>query len=691
MPRDLLFEIGVEEIPSAPLYAAATQLQADAEKAFADARLIHDEIVIYAAPRRLALLVRGMSERQDDVTLRYKGPAAAAAYDAEGNPTKAAEGFARGKGVTVDDLVRETAEGGEYMWAIVESSGKPAVEVLPAILAGLAAGLQWPKAQRWGSGDTRFIRPVRWLVSLFGDEVLPVRFAGLEAGRTTIGHRFLGGPADIATAGEYAETLRGVKVIADANERAALLRREIAAAADSRNGSAVVPEKTFAEVVNLVEWPTVATGHFDEDFLSVPREVLEEAMESHQRYFPIEAVDGTLSPFFVVAHNGDPARTDAIVAGHERVIRARLADAAFFYKEDRKHALEEYVPRLEDIVFQKSLGTLAAKVERIERLVRVLGEQAGANPAELAHALRAAHLCKADLVTHAVVEFTSLQGVMGSYYALASGEAPAVAEAIVEHYKPRFAGDSLPSSTAAMLVSAADKLDTICGIHAINQAPTGSSDPYMLRRFAIGVIAMVIDGGLGIDLELAIRAALDGYGDTLHDEDRNDTVGTIKDFVLTRLDGVLRERGYAYDTIDAVLDRQSDDLADAHARCAALQAARDSEPDTFNDLAIAYTRAANLGKMDLGAAVDESIMGAEEIALSRALDVAEQQVDAAMNAGRYDVVVGELAALRKPIDAFFENVLVMDADERLRENRLRLLNRFVLLFGRFADIGLIAS
>lgn len=691
MSRDLLFEIGAEEIPSAPLYAAATQLRADAEKAFADARLIHDEIVVYAAPRRLAILVRGMSERQDDVTLRYKGPAAAAAYDSEGHPTKAAEGFARGKGVPVDDLVRETAEGGEYMWAIIESAGKPAAEVLPGILAGLAAGLQWPRAQRWGSGDTRFIRPVRWLVALFGDEVLPVRFAGLEAGRTTIGHRFLGGPAELSSAASYADTLRGVKVIADANERATILRAAIEAAGIARTGTAVVPEKTFSEVVNLVEWPTVATGHFDEDFLSVPREVLEEAMESHQRYFPIEAADGSLAPYFIVAHNGDPARTDAIVAGHERVIRARLADAAFFYAEDRKHTLEEYVPRLEDIVFQKSLGTLGAKVVRIERLVRVLATQASAGPAETAHALRAAHLCKADLVTHAVVEFTSLQGVMGSYYALESGEAPAVAEAIVEHYKPRFAGDELPASVAAMLVSAADKLDTICGIHAINQAPTGSSDPYALRRAAIGVISMIIDGGLGIDLEPAIRSALEGYGNTLPDENRDETVGTIKDFVLTRLDGVLRERGYAYDTIDAVLDRQSDDLADAHARCAALQAARDSEPETFNDLAIAFTRAANLGKMDLGAGVDESIMGTEEIALSRALDVAEQQVGAAMTAGRYDIVVSELAALRKPIDAFFANVLVMDEDQTIRENRLRLLNRFVLLFGRFADISLIAA
>ncbi|MCE5202833.1 MAG: glycine--tRNA ligase subunit beta, partial [Actinomycetia bacterium] len=353
MSRDLLFEIGTEEIPSEPLYDAATQLRIDAERAFAQARLIHDEIIVYASPRRLAILVKGMADRQEDVTLRHKGPAVTAAFDQEGNPTHAAYGFARGKGVDVGDLVRETSDGGDYVWAVVEQPGRPAREVLPRILAGLAAGLQWPKAQRWGSGETRFIRPVRWLVALFGDEVLPVEFAGLVAGRSTVGHRFLGGPVDLSTASAYAEALRGVKVIADPNERAAILRRDIEAAAAARGGRAVVPEKTFAEVVNLVEWPTVASGRFDEGFLEVPREVLEEAMESHQRYFPVEGADGSLAPYFIVAHNGDPARTEAIVAGHERVIRARLADAAFFYAEDRKHSLEEYVHRLDGIIFQK--------------------------------------------------------------------------------------------------------------------------------------------------------------------------------------------------------------------------------------------------------------------------------------------------------------------------------------------------
>lgn len=690
MSRDLLFEIGVEEIPSGPLYRAIAQIKARAEKSLSDARLAYESIEVYGAPRRLALLVTGLAERQEDVTLRAKGPATKAAFDDAGNPTKAAEGFARGKGIAVTDLITEDVEGGSYVFAIVDLPGKPAEDVLPALLADLTAAIEWPKSMRWGSGTTRFIRPVRWLVALFGEQVIPVEFAGLTAGRTTRGHRFLSGPVDIAVAGAYRETLRGALCVADAEERAQSIREAIDAAAAARGGKAVVPEKTFAEVVNLVEWPTVGVGHFDEEFLAVPREVVEEAMESHQRYFPVEGPDGMLTADFIVVHNGDPARTDAIIAGHERVIRARLADAAFFYREDLAQPLEAYTSRLDAIVFQEKLGSLGAKVERMESLVRALAEQVGAGPEEQAFALRAAHLAKADLVTHAVIEFTSLQGVMGQHYALAAGEATEVAEAIVDHYRPRYAGDDLPRSRAGMLVSIADKLDTIAGIFGIGQAPTGSADPYALRRGAIGTLAMVLDGGMRMKLDDAIAAALAGYSGTLADLDVQATGQAIKEFFNGRLDGVLRDRGHAYDTVQAVVAVSADDPADALARCEALTAFR-AASDDMEDLSVAFTRATNLAKPELGTEADVSLMAVEEARLADALSEAEQASAEAFVLGDYTTVLGVLSRLRAPIDAFFDAVLVMDPDETLRDNRLRLLNRFVALFGRFADFSALAG
>jgi glycyl-tRNA synthetase beta chain len=689
MSRDLLFEIGVEEIPSAPLYASVTQLEERVPAVLKGAHLSYGEVVVYGSPRRLAVIVRDLAERQDDVTLRHKGPAAKAAFDADGAPTKAAEGFARGKGVTVADLLVEEAEGGSYVFAVVEQLGRLALEVLPALLADLTASIDWPKSMRWGSGTARFIRPVRWLVALLGDTVVPVEFAGLAAGRTSVGHRFLGHTVDLDSAEEYLEALRGVCVVASQQERALMLRDAVDAVGKAARGRAVVPEKTFAEVVNLVEWPTVAAGHFDEEFLAVPREVLEEAMESHQRYFPVEGARGLL-PSFIVAHNGDPARSSAIVAGHERVIRARLADAAFFYREDLKHPLEAYVERLDAIVFHEKLGSVGDKVRRIEALANACAVTSGAPADDAAYAVRAAHLAKADLVTHAVVEFTSLQGVMGGYYATASGESPEVARAIVEHYRPRFAGDDLPGTPAGVLVSAADKLDTISGIIAIGQGPTGSSDPYALRRFAIGLIAMIIDGGLGITLDDAIAAALSGYRDALPALDVETTGAAVKEFIVGRLEGVLKERGHAYDTVAAVLAVAADDPADALARAGALTRMRTAEV-AIGDLSVAFTRARNLSRPDLGTGAESSLMGPEESALALALDRAEHDAADALIVRDYDRLLGVLAELRAPIDAFFEGVLVMDPDEELRTMRLQLLNRFVAVFSTFADFSALAG
>jgi glycyl-tRNA synthetase beta chain len=683
--RDLVFEIGVEEIPSAPLYAAVTQLKSLAAEALRQARLEYGDIRVFGAPRRLILLVEDLSERQEDLDMRVKGPSVKAAFDEDGAPTRAALGFARGKGVDVADLVRSVEAGGEYVYAVIQSEGAATGDVLPEMLSRLVGALEWPKSQRWGSGSDRFIRPVRWLVGLYGPDVVPATFAGLTAGRTTYGHRFLSpGAIEVPSVAEFFLALERGFVVPDAEVRAQAIGEGIDAAAEQVGAVAVVPEKVFAEVVNLVEYPTVGVGRFDETFLRVPREVLETAMESHQRYFPVQDADGALTNSFVVVHNGDPDRTDAIVHGHERVIRARLADAAFFYDEDLKIGMEPWVERLASAVFQEKLGTLAAKVARIEHLSVALAGMHGAGPDATAQTERAAHLSKADLVSHVVVEFPTLQGVMGRYYALAEGEDPAVADAILEHYRPRFAGDDLPLTVPGLLVSAADKLDTICGIFAVGQGPTGSGDPYALRRSAIGVLAMALDGGLRIHLDEAIGAALAGYEGVVA-FDLQETGAAVKAFVVGRFEIMLRDRGHAFDTVDAVLAVASDDPADAMQRCEALTAARETE--AMADVAVAFARARNLGRPELGASYDRGVMGGAEIALADAIEGAGPRVEAAVSLGDYEGALALLAGLRAPIDVFFTDVLVMDPDDAVRDNRLRLLNGFTALFEGVADFA----
>ncbi len=690
MSRDLVFEIGCEEIPSAPLDDAVGQVRDAAAAALDSARLEYSDLSVHGAPRRLVLRVSGLADRREERHMRVRGPAAKAAFDAEGAPTKAAEGFAASRGVSVADLVRDTENGGEYVFADIDETGAPAAEVLPSLLSELASGIEWVKSQRWGDGEDRFIRPVRWLLALHGADVIPVEFAGLTAGRLTYGHRFLvSNPIQVASAEEYAQAAERGMFVFDHDARAAAVKEGVEGAAAAVGAVAVMPRKTFAEVVNLVEWPTVALGRFDTDFLSVPREVLETAMESHQRYFPTQGADGALLETFVVVHNGDPAWSDSIVAGHERVIRARLADASFFYSEDLKVGDEERVSRLGSIVFHDRLGTVAAKVERLERLVEALAAQAGAPADTSAAAVRAAHLCKSDLVSHVVVEFPTLQGVMGRYYAMAGGEDQAVADAVLEHYQPRTARDALPASVAGSLVAAADRLDTMCGMFAIDAAPTGSADPYALRRGAIGVLSMILDGGLALRADEAVAAAVSGYEGQVEGLQDGGTAASVRAFLTGRLEGMLKERGHAYDTVDAVLAVAADDPADARDRCDALTAFRAGE--TAEDLLIACKRAANLADVSCGNEPDPSVMGESETALLEAIRAAEASINTRVAERRYADALALLAELRGPIDTFFDDVLVMDEDAKLRTNRLALLNRFVGLFEQFADFGRLAG
>lgn len=694
---NLVFEIGTEEIPAAALYRATEQLAALATAALDEAGLGHGEVRSCSTPRRMILCVEDVAQATEALDVKAKGPAAAIAFDAEGNPTKAAEGFARGKGLAAADLVREVDEKGvEYVYAVTSTPAVPAVELLPGILEGLVKGLSWPRSMRWGTRHETFSRPVRWLVALLGSEVVPVQFAGLTAGRTTYGHRFLAPQGvEVACADDFFTCFTQMMVMPSAGEREASIRSQIAAVEAETGLRADTPAATFAEVVNLVEWPTVILAHFDEEFLQVPPEIITDAMLEHQRYFPLYRADGSLDNAFIVVGNGDPACTDGIRDGNERVVRARLADAAFFVEEDCRKPLEAYVAQLEQVVFQQELGSVHAKTERICKLAAALCAAAGVTGSERADAERAALLCKADLVTSAVVEFTSLQGVMGGHYARSSGEGEGVARAITDHYRPRYSGDEPPATIPGKVVAMADKLDTICGLFAIHQAPTGSSDPFALRRSALGILTILLGTSFGevlaVPLAAAVDAALDAYEAQGLAFDRATTRTEVIDFIITRCRVMVRDAGNGVDAIDAVLAAGVAEPVEFVSRVRALERARADAPETFEDLATAFTRANNLADAQAGTACDVALMGADEQALLTAVENAEEQVDTALAAGDYASALDALASLRTPVDAFFEAVMVNDDDAALRLNRHRLLNRFTATFANVADVGKLAK
>ncbi len=689
--KTLAFEIGTEELPAFDLHAATVQLQTLATDVFKAAHIPFDAIEIYSTPRRLIVVAQGVAETTEAVEETFRGPSVKIAFDADGNPTKACAGFARGKGVDVDTLQRRDEGGVEYVYAIKSIPACDVSELLPELLANLITSITWPKSQRWGSHEEQFSRPVRWLLALFGETIIPVKFAGLVASNTTRGHRFLApGPHTVENADELINVLRNACIIPDEAEREALIRSQIADIERNTGLVADLPAHTMAEVINLAEYPTVMVGQFDELFLAVPKEIIVDAMLVHQRYFPLFDADGKLTNKFLITSNGNPACKEQIIDGNQRVVAARLYDAKFFYDEDLKLPLANYVERLDEVVFQEKLGTTLAKTYRIVKLTDHLASDAMVSEQEKTDALRAALLCKADLVTGAVVEFTSVQGIMGSYYAEAAGETPAVARAIADHYRPRFAGDDLPHDIVGCLVAFADKLDTICGLFAINQAPTGSSDPFGLRRAAIGIVGM-LKFGVAVSLDAAIDCALASYVVDGLEFDVDAVKANIIEFFVTRTKVILKDAGYGTDVIDAVLSCGVTEPAEIQVRVAAIEAARAEHPNTMGDLATAYARANNLCDKKLGMEVDESLLIDVECTLFAAITEAEVQVKTALDAGNYDKALEDLASMRTPIDTFFESVMVMDEDESLKINRLRLLNRFVKVFAHVADFGKLAK
>ena len=687
--RDFLFELGVEEMPSAPLNNAVKQLKTLMAKGLDEAGLAHGEVRVISSPRRLAALVKDVAEATEEIHSVMRGPSAKIAFDAEGNPTKAAEGFARKNGLTAAELVRrEDADGTEYVFAEQNTPSKDAAPILSRVCEELISSIQWPnyRSQRWGSEHATFVRPVRWICCLFGDEVVPVSYADVSSGSVTRGHRVLSpGEHEVPSASAYESVLEAAHVLS-AERREQVIREGIARVESDLGVRVDTPAKIFDEVVNLCEWPSVLVGHFDEEFLAVPQEIICESMLSNQRYFPTYDADGKLTRAFVVVSNADPAASETVIDGNERVVRARLYDAKFFYDEDLKVDLEEFRSRLANVGFQKQLGTVLQKSDRMEDLALAIARESHLGAHAASDAQRAAHLAKADLVSSAVVEFTSQQGVMGGYYAAAAGEDPAVSAAIRDHYRPRFAGDELPQGTAGCIVAVADKLDTIAGMFAIDEPPTGSKDPFALRRSAIGVLNILRDR-LGCGYEAIVDAALDGYLEQGLEFDKAAVSASVCAFIKGRMEQMARDEKVSADTVSAVSAGTVTVPASFFELAHALEDARSNDREAFDNLATAYARAAHLADASLGVDVDAALMGDAERALLEAVDGSRASLDEALSAKDFASVIAALAALREPIDAFFDDVMVMDEDMALRENRLRLLNRFTSVFAGIADIG----
>lgn len=690
MPADLLYEIGTEEIPAAFLAKALQDLQRLATERLGAARLDAAGVTALGTPRRLTLLVSDLADRQSDLEERLVGPPAKIAFDAEGRPTKAAIGFAKRNGVEVEALEREELDDpkskkkGEYVVCTRRLEGAPAREVLPALLAELTRALPWPKAMRWAGGEESFVRPVHWVVALLGADVLPLSIVGVEAGRETRGHRFLA-PASFAVESgrqSYVSALRKAFVIVEPEARRSSIVAELARIEGETGARVREDQALLDEVVNLVEYPVAVCGEFDPAFLEVPEEVIVSAMRSHQRYFAMEDGDGKLANRFVTVAGTVTRDLEVVRHGNERVLAARLADARFFFREDLKVSLDDRARELEHVVFQSKLGTVAAKAARIGAIAEWLGALVGADTAAAA---RAAALCKADLVTNMVGEFPDLQGTMGQHYARAASESEAVCLAISEHYLPRGAGDVLPTTDLGAVVGLADRIDTVVGCFAVGLAPSGSADPYGLRRAALGILAILLDRGWSVSLRALIATAAERLGVAEVDVPEALRV-EIATFFRTRLKGVLVDvHGLPADCVEAALNAGFDDVPDARARAEAVARLRTRED--FEPLASGFKRVANIlkGEAADGDPDSDRFAESEERALWDAFCVARNRVEALLGEGDYHGALQVLSELKGPVDQFFDAVLVMDKDESVRNNRLALLGRINATFTRIAD------
>ena len=684
--QNFLVEIGTEELPPKALKTLATSFADNVEAELNQAGLSFDKIEWFAAPRRLAVKVLNFATQQPSKEIEKRGPAVSAAFDAEGKPTKAAEGWARGCGITVEQAERIATDKGEWLVHRAKIEGQPTKNLLNDIVANALAKLPIPKPMRWADKTVQFIRPVHTVTMLLGDELIEGEILGVASARTIRGHRFLGEKEfEIQHADQYPQLLRDKgSVVADFNERKAEILAKSQAKATALGGVADIEESLLEEVTSLVEYPNVLAAKFEERFLEVPAEALVYTMKGDQKYFPIYDKDGKLLPHFIFVSNINPEDPTAIIEGNEKVVRPRLTDAEFFFKTDLKQKLVDRLPRLETVLFQQQLGTLKDKTDRIEQLAGEIAKQIGADEAK---AKRAGLLSKCDLMTNMVFEFTDTQGVMGMHYARHDGEDEEVAVALNEQYMPRFAGDELPKSLVASAVALADKFDTLTGIFGIGQAPKGSADPFALRRAALGALRIIVEKNLPLDLEDLVKKSTALFGDKLTNQN---VVTDVVDFMLGRFRAWYQDEGIAVDVIQAVLARRPTRPADFDARVRAVSHFRTL--DSAEALAAANKRVSNIlakadaaiGEINLTACVEPA-----EKALAEAVLVLRTEVQPLIAQSDYTAVLDKLANLRAPVDSFFDNVMVNAEDPALRQNRLAILNTLQGLFLQVADISVL--
>ena len=680
MAKDLLFEIGAEEIPAGFMPNILGQLKQLAETKLNDAHLPFESIATCGTPRRLALIVKGLADASAEISERHKGPSASIAYDADGNATKAAIGFARGKGLDVADLVVEDG----YIYAETKTAGVPAKDIVTDMLPQLITGLNFPKSMHWGNLDAKFVRPVRWLVALLDEEVIPVEFATVKSGNVTRGHRFLGADEiTIKNAASYVDTLKENFVMVDQDARRELISKQLHDMAASKNASIVWDDDLLEEINYLVEWPTALCGGFEESYLALPDAAIITPMKDHQRYFPLVDQDGKLLPMFLTVRNGSDHSIEVVQAGNERVLRARLDDAKFFFNEDRKKPLIDRQDGLTKIVFQEGLGNLADKTERLLKLGRVFGEECGLHEDAAVVLERATELAKTDLTTGMVTEFTELQGVMGKEYALLDGESPEVAEAIFEQYLPRFAGDVLPQTEAGKVLSIIDKVDNIVATFSRGLIPTGSQDPYALRRQTIGILNILLGSEWNISLRPIFKASMELLN--VPAEKQDELLGQVEEFFTLRLKNIFLDREVPHHVIDLLLSNNELSVADAEGLVNALLANR---IDENVELVQAYTRMYNLVKDVEYTGVNSDLLKEDaEKALFEAASKASEASLAAWEANDYAAVVAVPATLVPAINKFFEDVMVMDKDEAIKANRLQLVRLAYSVMAIIGDIS----
>ncbi len=686
--NELLFEIGTEEIPAGYIGPALRFMARAMEDRLAALHLGHGKIQTAGTPRRLTLAVNDLDPAQPDSRKEHIGPPKAAGFDDQGQPTKAALGFARSKGVDVEELRIVTTAKGEYLMVEEEVAGRKTASLLPDLLAGLIAEIPFPKSMRWADTSMAFARPIQWLLALYDGNILPVAVESIQAGDQTAGHRFMA-PEQIRVSGftDYLQKLEERFVVADPDRRRQLVISQVQDAVKSRSGAnqgqPLLDDSLVDTVTNLVEIPWGVCGSFDDRFLALPAEVLVTSMREHQKYFPVQDNEGRLLPYFVAVNNTRVADRELASSGHERVLRARLEDAFFFFSEDRKTRLADRVDQLSGIIFQRRLGTMAAKTERIVRLAGQLADQLA--PEQKDQVERAALLAKADLLTEMVGEFPSLQGVIGREYALLDGEPPEVAQAIHEHYLPVRAGDSLPGSIIGALVGLADRMDTMVGCFAIGERPTGNKDAFGQRRLALGMIHIILGLDLSLSLRMMATTALEGYGDAL--EAAEDTVDELLRFIRLRFENDLVSSGLKQDVVEAATRVRCDDLTDCLARIRALEAIATREE--FAILAGAFKRIRNITKeLPAGGSIDPDLLREDaEKDLHVVVSRVGAEVEPLLRRGAYDEALAVLLQMKQPVDTFFDEVMVMCDDPSLRRNRLNLLIALRSLVLQIGDIS----